>query len=353
MEYHVTEENVKLVGRSFEQGTVRWFALSGSGISFRFRGKKLMLDLVGDNTTQGLKTEGSARIGIYIGTERVVDMMLKEQQKQITVIDGSDTQTVEIRVIKLSEAPMSMFGIAAIETDEEATIAPLPKLLRKIEIIGDSITCGYGVDREDPNTEFTTETEDVTRSYSYKLANKLSADYSMVSYSGYGIISGYTDDDIAKPQQCIPLYYEKMGYSDAAVDGKVQPQNIPWDFDRFKPDVIVINLGTNDDSYCQDVVERQEHFAELYVEFLEMVRRNNPTATILCVVGTMGERIYDFVHAAVVEYRRQFNDLKVYDQRLTEQLPEDGLVSSSHPTERTHEKVAECLAATIRKIMSW
>lgn len=49
-----------------------------------------------------------------------------------------------------------------------------------MEFIGDSITCGYGVDDPDKEHHFKTATEDVTKAYAYKTALALNADYSMV-----------------------------------------------------------------------------------------------------------------------------------------------------------------------------
>lgn len=353
MRYEVDSSNVRLVGRTFTNEGVRWCGLSGSGAAFHFGGKRLALTLVGDNTTRGFTTEGCARIGIYIDDVRVTDMMLEQPRQELVLIDGNQRREVEVRIVKLSECPMSMFGIESIETDEEGKITPVSAKLRKIEIIGDSITCGYGVDEKNMEAGFSTASEDVTKSYSFQLAEKLQADYSMVSFSGYGIISGYTDTDVRMEKQCVPLYYESMGYSDATIGADVQPQNLKWNFRDFVPDMILINLGTNDDSYCQDHEERQEEFKELYIEFLEQVRRCNPQAVILCVIGTMAPRIYPAVKCAVEEYRRQSGDLKIYEQMLPEQLPEDGYSIDGHPSIRTHEKTTEILATAINKIMNW
>ena len=97
-----------------------------------------------------------------------------------------------MEIIKLSESPMSAVGIEAFA---EGSAEALPEKPLKIEFIGDSITCGYGVDDEDENHQFTTATEDVTKAYAYKTAKALDAEYSMFSASGYGIVSGYTEGD--------------------------------------------------------------------------------------------------------------------------------------------------------------
>jgi len=49
--------------------------------------------------------------------------------------------------------------------------------------------------------------------YAYKTAEALDADYSMVSFSGYGIVSGYTGEGVKSAEQLVPMYYEKLGFS--------------------------------------------------------------------------------------------------------------------------------------------
>ena len=129
-----------------------------------------------------------------------------------------------------------------------------------IEFVGDSITCGYGVDDENYEHHFSTKTEDVTKAYAYKAAEALNADYSMVAISGYGIISGYTEGDEPIPEQTIPQYYDTLGFSYGGF-GASKPQDIKWDFTKRQPDIIVINLGTNDSSYIKGYDDRHDYFS--------------------------------------------------------------------------------------------
>ncbi len=349
MRYEIIKENVKLIGRTYRRGSTLWCGLSGSGIAFFCRAKRLQLFFSGDDSTTGNETEGKARFAVYVNGQRVVDVMMTAPEQDYVVWESAEYQKIAVQVIKLSECAMSTIGISGIEADTADGIHPeLPKE-RKIEIIGDSITCGYGVDREDPNTSFETATEDVTRAYSYKVAQALDADYSFVSYSGYGLISGYTEDDTPKKDELVSTYYEKVGFSYAKPEGTIELAGLAWDFSEFRPQMIVINLGTNDDSYCQDKKERREEFCDLYIAFLKTVRTHNPDAFILCVVGMMGERIYPCVEKAVQQYRKETGDQKVLSHCLPEQLPEDGLVSDSHPTEKTHTKAARQITELLIK----
>lgn len=353
MQYWITDENVKMIGRTCMEQGVLWCGHSGSGIEFQMTGTSVTVVLVGDDTTQGNVTEGKARVGIYVNGSRIHDTMLEQPEQRFCVFQSSEPQTVTVRILKLSECAMSVMGIRDIEAETIDGIHPTAKKKHTIEFVGDSITCGFGVDLEDPDTPFQTNTEDVTHAYAYKVAEKLNADYSMVCFSGYGVLSGYTDADIRQDDQLVPTYYEKVGFSYGRPFGTMQLQDVSWNFANNQPELVVINLGTNDDSYCKDDTLKQQQFTEKYIDFLKMIRRNNPKTTILCIVGLMGGRIYPAVESAADQYRNQTAETNVYAMKLNEQLPEDGLVSCSHPTEISQEKASLAVVNKIKQIMKW
>lgn len=339
MQVKLTKENVKLIGRTLRMEDALWCALSGAGVAFTFTGKKLNVTILGGAAALIEKNEGNyARVAIYINGKRVIDDMVTYKEKTYEVCNCKEEKRMDVQIIKLSECAMSVLGIKDLEIEEGNTIEPLPERKRKIEFIGDSITCGYGVDCEDALIPFTTATEDVTKAYAYKIAQALDADYSMFSTSGYGIISGYTADPETKsPEQLIPLYYHSLGFSyDTLPDGR-NTTKIDWDFSEYVPDTIVINLGTNDDSYCQDTKEKQEEYAREYTKFLKDVRSKNPRAHIICVLGIMGDRLYPRVEEAVAAYTKETGDTNIETKKLPEQDIRYGYASDYHPIERAHD----------------
>lgn len=257
-----------------------------------------------------------------------------------------------VRIIKLSETAMSTCGVKAI-TVNAASIQPTPFSDRYIEFIGDSITCGYGVDDPVAGHHFSTATEDVTKAYAYKTAQALGADHSMVAISGYGIISGYTADSKNKAAtQILPTYYTKLGFSCGTYQKKIAAA-IQWDFTLRQPDLIVVNLGTNDDSYTLNNRERQKEFAAAYTEFLKTIRSHNPDAKILCTLGVMTDRLYPWLEKAVKDYTAETGDSNIACMRFDVQNPADGYAEDWHPTVATHDKAAQRLTETIREMMDW
>ena len=331
-------ENVKLIGRTQEEGGILWLALSGSGLEFVFHGRKAQLVITGDGATSG-EPVSYARYAVYVDGVRTVDDMLGEPERVVELFSSEESRDVTITFLKLSEAENSSIGIRSIQTDDDALIQPAPARELKLEFIGDSITCGYGVDDEVPEHSFSTATEDATRAWAWKAARMLDADYSLVSYSGHGIVSGYTDNGEREVTMLVPPVYRQFAKTYGSSKGYYSEER-PWDFTRFVPDIVVINLGTNDDSYTGDDPERAQEYIGGYVSFLKVVRECNPGAHIVCALGAMGDRLYPAMEEAVRRFRETTGEEHISTCHLTPQDGSTGYVADFHPTERTHERAA-------------
>ena len=349
--FQATEQYVRIIGRTHYYNDVLWLALSGGGVEFSFSGTQAVITIQGDSIASS--GNNLARIAIEVDGIRVIDDQVDQPLKTYTVFESGTGQKVTVKVIKLSEAAMSTVGIQEIKVEAAGGIMPTPEHIHKIEFIGDSITCGYGVDDGNGLHSFSTATEDVTKAYAYLTAQLLQADYSMVSYSGYGIITGYTENDQKLITHLLPDYYELAGKSEGEFGGNRKPQDVRWDFSRFVPDLIVINLGTNDDSYTKDDAGKQAEYAEEYTGFLKQVRRNNPGSRILCTLGMMGDRLYPYVEQAVNRYTRETGDSNISVMKFDVQLADDGYAADFHPSQATHSKAAARLAAEIKGLMKW
>ena len=348
--FPATEQYVKMLGRTAENEGILWLALSASGVEFTVKGTAASVTVVGDNMVSAGKDK-QARFAVYIDGERVLDEQLDAAEKTYDIFTSDTEREATITIIKLSEAAESTMGIRSINVTSAEDIKPTAAKELKIEFIGDSITCGYGVDDEVKENHFSTSTEDATRAYAYKTAQKLGADYSLVSYSGHGIISGYSGDGKKVTSQLVPDVYEKFAKSYGSYDGIFNVSSIAWDFEKFQPDVVVINLGTNDASYCGSDKEKVQDYADSYAKFLKVVRENNPDAHIVCALGVMGDSLYTGVRMAVESYTEEAGDTNISHVRLTPQNGSTGYAADWHPTEATHEIAAEEMAAHIKSVI--
>ena len=346
-EYMLTTDNIKTLGRTLYHNNRRWLSFSASGIEFEFTGRKCEVTLVGDSMANTNSGEGhQARYAIYVDDQLIVDDLLKEKEKTICIYEGEDVTKSVIRVVKLSESSDSSLGLEKI-TVLGGEIKPTKEKELKIEFIGDSITCGYGVDEKLGGT-YQTSNENAVKAYAYKTAQALEADYSMVAMSGHGVISGYTSNGEINTSGLVMPYYNKIGKSQGKIPFSIAPQTVLWDFEQFTPNIVVVNLGTNDSSYCGSDVERCEDFALGYVDMLKQIREYNIDATILCVLGIMGDSLYPYVEKAVSIYKEEAFDDNVLCMKFDVQREEDGYGVDYHPSEITHENAANKLTEFIK-----
>ena len=349
MSVELKEENFKELGRTYYADGKIYCALSGTGVEFTFTGTACSITIQGDSSsTNPSAADNQARVAVYVNGERIVDDMIDNAEETYEVFKSDTEQSVDVKIIKLSESPHSTFAISDISVSGK-DVKPAEDKKMLIEFVGDSITCGYGVDDEVKEHSFSTKTEDVTKAYAYKTAQTLDADYSMVSFSGYGIISGYSNGETKVSSQTVPQYYTKLGYSWSSNES-FTPSEIEWDFSKRQPDVIVINLGTNDDSYCKSMAERCEEFQQEYVNFLKLIREKNPDATIIGGLGIMGQALCYYVESAVKQYTEETGDGNVAYLMFDQQYGRDGYAADWHPTETTHGKAAAKLVEKIQEL---
>lgn len=356
MKFQATEDKVKVTGRTLFAEGVRYLGYSGSSASFTFVGKKAVAEIWSDADAWGEELKG--RIAVYVnnGEEPVKRICLDKPEGIYTLYESDTEEQVTVKIMKYSEAAFGKCGIRYIEIDTDKLCPPPTACERKMEIIGDSITCGYGVEAENELQPFHTATENPTKSYSLLTAKDLGAEVNLVSWSGNGIVSGYVEETATEPSDkwLMPEVYRYTDISGSEkLFGEDESRWEKWDFSRFVPDIILINLGTNDCSWCKDIQERKNDYRDRYVEFLKYIRENNPGAEILCMLGTMDQRVLKELEEAVKIFKTTQKDEKVHFLSLPPQNPEDGYGADWHPCEFTQKKTAELVVREIKSIMNW
>ena len=339
--YSITSENVKLTGRTYNDSETTWLVQSGAAAEFTVTGKSASVTLAGDSSISN-DADYRPRYAVFVDGEQLIDEVISEEEKVISLFDGETSRTAEVKVIHLSEANNGPIGVKNINVVSDALqpVKPAEQKELLIEFIGDSITCAYGVEGANAYEPFKTTTENFMKSYAYLTAQKLDADYSAVSYSGHGIISGYSNDGTKNTDSLVPALYDyvgKWGYEHK------------WDFTARQNDVVVINLGTNDNGYVTaDLENNSQEFIDGYIDFLEMVRDRNPEAYIICTMGTMGcPDIVTLVSQAAEEYKTASGDDRVMFYESVTQNQADGLGSDWHPSAVTQQNSAYVLADKI------
>ena len=197
----------------------------------------------------------------------------------------------------------------------------------KIEFIGDSITAGHanlGVSGD----AWSVDNSDSAKTYAYFTAQHLNADYSIVAMSSISVKAYHWSMKIN-----MDTLYQYTSYFNTA----------DYAFD-FNPDVIVLNLGTNDANYIVNVnASYGSQFPADYQAYLTYLRQKNPNSYIICLYGMMGKNLS--VDASIQAVVDSSNDAKLVYNPF--EFEADTYGGAYHPSLSSHTTWGNALAKYI------
>ena len=226
---------------------------------------------------------------------------------------------------------------------------------RKIEFIGNSITCGYGNEGLKKEEGFDYATENHYYSYASITARNLEAQHWVVARSGIGAYRNYAGPKTGNPESNMLAQYGYVGYAwkpDLRKEATFLSEK--WDFSRYQPDVVCINLGTNDLStpnYDLQLLKQN------YQKLLKTVRQHNSKAKIVFLTGTMLynkelELQKQLLNEVAAEAKKA-GDQEVYRFDMAPIAGNEWYGNDWHPNIYQDEKMAGELTAFLRSLMNW
>lgn len=326
-----TSENFFITSGRIDSTQTGDIVLIGSASSVTFK-------VSGDHCSIQLKNRGqhshsyiSVEIdGEYKGRVKVVgnefktykiDLHKEKKSQIITIYKATEAQTGDI-VFRGFTAPY----VFAIKTKEK----------KKIEFIGNSITCGMGVDYEKIpcDTDVWFDQHNAYFAYGPRVGRALDIDYMLSSSSGIGIYRNWNLDGPTMPE-----VYENRYLN---IDSTQK-----WDFKRFTPDVVSICLGTNDLSDGDNIHPRSpfnaEAFTKAYIKFIDIVYFHYPNTHIALISSPMlQEEKSGILHSCLKNIQKHFYErdkpisLYLFNETFTHGC-------SGHPDAKDHDLIAEKL----------
>ncbi|MDP4206370.1 MAG: SGNH/GDSL hydrolase family protein, partial [Bacteroidota bacterium] len=310
---------------------------SGTQIRFRFTGKSLAFHLNGGerNFFNVFIDDLPAQV-ISSTKDSVIWVAKKLKKREHTCI-----------LYKRTEGGMGQTIFSGVYIDKKAKVFPWSNIpLRRIEFIGNSITCGYGTEGKDRHERFKPETENNFKSYASIVARAFNADFCILAHSGLGVVRNY--GDTAKVSTKItPM----PGRIEQALD--TDPV-LRWDVTKDRPQALVINLGTNDFSthpYPDKLV-----FKDAYTELIKKLRTFYGEIPIFCLAGPiLDEPCYSYVKEMVEDNKVLNKDGNLYFVGIPTALidGELDLGSDQHPNYSGQKKMAAQIVPVIATVLKW
>ncbi len=267
---------------------------------------------------------GEGRQGLHLVVDRQPAIAFISSQPSAYRVVGLTRGPHTVRLMIVTESQAGPTGFKGFSVPRQDRRSPGASLGRQMEFIGDSYTVGYGntSSRTGCSHEEVWSTTDDSLAFGPLTAAGFGADYQVNAISGRGVVRNYNGGKRDTLPEVYPylLFNKKQHYRDAS----------------WKPQVIVVGLGTNDFSTALNAGEpwttREELHAAYeasYVAFLQSLRQDHPAA-LLVVWATGGEGGEIESEAGnVVERLRHEGD------RMVEFVPISGLQMSGcdeHPS---------------------
>lgn len=280
---------------------------------------------------------------------------LKAQTDYVVAQDlpnGEHTLTVA----KRTEAGIGFSRFLGLDVVGELAEPPA-RPTRRIEIIGDSISCGSGNEAMNGSPQCLEDGwgqpyHNGYLAYGPVMARSLDAEYNVTAVSGIGLVRNYSSKYDARP---LPAVYDLMYYEEMT--------SVAWDTTQFVPDAVVIALGTNDFSPGDSERDKMtvEAYTTAYVEFVSKLRGYYPEAHIFGVSSPMlgdgwpeatDTSASDLKSAlsAMVEHFSAAGDTKVHQVNVTKVI---GTGCGTHPGVEQHAAMAAEVATAVQTALGW
>ena len=291
-----------------------------------------------------LLQDGQNSYNVTIDGQEVV-LHTRPGEDRYVVAEGLSDGRHTFRMIKRTETFFGTPVFLGFELDAGRDLASLPPAPeRRIEFVGDSITAGYGSEGESPTCTFSAATENVELTYAAMTAKELGAGYTIIAVSGVGIVRNFNTADKMSPGTMLTYYDLTTTDQDSE----------EWDFNRWVPDAVVINLGTNDFSTVPHPAG--EVFLQGYTELIVKIRNRYPDAHIFAMAGPiMVDPAEDTIRSVVTQMREILDDDRVHFVKIENNLELSAVDYGCdwHPNGSGHRKIAEQLIPRIREELDW
>jgi hypothetical protein len=325
-----TDKHIRYIGRfDTRDSNGPRCAWTASAVEIHYRGKDLDAQIV---------DAGKDFIQVEVDGVPTQVLELANTSTDYTVnvpAEGEHT----VRLVKRTEAGIGTVQFRWFKVGGKLLPTKGPK--RRIEIIGDSISCGYGDEGKVQTEHFTPATENGYLAYGPVAARAVGADCDVIAWSGRKMW----------PDNTVPSIYDLTLPTDPASK---------WDFHGPEPEAVLINLATNDFGPGNP---DETKWTGAYADFIAHLRTHYPKAMVYCAIGSMMSDEWPPNNHALTTLRGYLarmvsrinaaGDNRVKVLEFAQQRQEDGIGADWHPNLKTHQKMADVFVAALHRDLGW
>lgn len=315
---------VKYHGRNVHLGSHVIMNNVGSGFEVSFYGTTLKANLSGWYGTWYGETRIAVLVDGAVNTEEnVIVIDQSTNLHKYTLVDNLNEGLHTVKVVKITEALSSSLDFYGVETD--GYFVPVNKEEKlKIEVYGDSISAGYGNLRGSAPDGTNATIQDGMQTYATYTARALNADINVQARSGIGLYtSGNIDDN----------YQVNTGYRYVNYDKEYR-----WNFDNYTPDIVIINLGTND--HWNPSVFNETTYINKYLELIDnLISNYGEDTAFIFASGLMEQKVDDYVQQVYNQVKNSY-DNSFHTIKFNQ-------CAAGHPIKEEHKVASEALVELI------
>lgn len=336
--------SVRILGRFDSTAKGAELSWSGTGFQVAFEGASCKARITSSGAILGVTVDNIRRPDL--------DLVVPAKDTLVDLASGLGKGRHVVEVAKKTEAMVGSIVLHGILVDGNASTPP-PAKNRRIEFVGNSITCGYGVLDSAKEHGFSPKTQDFSATFAALAAENLRADAQTVCYSGRGLARNY-DGSSSEP---LPTLFRRAVLS---ADAR------PWNHSRWKPDVVVVDLGTND--FAKAPPPDSAKWESSWMDYLSQIREaygdlpivlaNGPMLSDFWPLDASGKPVPSLTkvrthlrNVAKAAKQKGFASVSVLD--LSPNSADRGYGADWHPNRAQAALNARELTEHLRKTMSW
>jgi hypothetical protein len=328
--YEASHPNFQYVGRiDFTNPAAPRFWSPGVYITATFQGDECYV-LINDEQLWGKHNYVSVAID-NLPARRI---KLSGKTNKIKVAGHLDKGKHQLTICKSTESNIGYIEFAGLVCQRLLKPVTLPN--RRIEFIGNSITCGTGSDQSTVKCGQGDwhDQHNAYMSYGPLTARALKAQWMLTAVSGIGLIHSCCKLDIT-----MPVVFDKVNLGE---------DSLLWDFRKYQPDVVTICLGQNDG------IQDSTAFCSAYVKFIVQVKKVYPKTMIILLTSPMADEnllpvLKRYING-IVSFENKNGNANVKSYFFSRRFNNG---CDDHPDLQEHQMIADELAQFIGGIMNW